>query len=166
MNRATCYFYTHNVVAMCVLLFSALAVPTLHARSVAMTLMATLVGNSLYIEGSTDLPDKTIIEWEVFDEKSLNGSPGPDVWAEEGRTVVTHGKYSAVVHLNKWPCANLTVWSAFQPVAFGTPQPKLIDELFGECGELLEGKNVSVVGSFRNMRRVALARRVWWNPTR
>lgn len=132
----------------------------LPARTVWLTVHATLEGRSLHIEGNADLPDHTLIEWELRHER-LNDRGGIPVHllAAEGHTAVVNGRYQADVDLSRWPNGSIEVWVAFQPVSFGTPQPAHVTRLYGARGENLSGNNVKVVGAV-HMRRIEMQEHV------
>jgi hypothetical protein len=145
------------------------AVSLLSARTVALTLSPRLAGRTLWIEGTTDLPDRTMLDWELRHTQryELMKTVPFELMTNEGRVMVRNGRYSTAVRLADWPEGDIEVWVGFQPVAYGGPQPAFITRVFGENGERLEGDNIETNGQFRNMFRAWTATYVWIsNPPR
>lgn len=142
------------------LLFTAVvcAVP-LSARTVTLTSAPRLVGRTIYIEGTTDLPDQTVIEWELRHELLFQRRDIPmNRMVTEGHTVVHGHRYMVAVDVSAWPTGSVEVWVAFQPRSYGTPQPRFVSQLYGSSGEWIEGENVSVHPA--HMKRVELTQHV------
>jgi|SRR5581483_9006260 len=138
--------------ALCI---AAVLAGTLVARHVSLTSSSRVVGRTLFIEGTTDLPDSTVIEWELRHE-SLNTRRDIPIsrMATEGHTVVRGHRYRVAVDLSSWPAGQVEVWVAFQPLSYGTRQPAFVSQLFGRNGEWIEGDHVSIHPA--HMRRVEL----------
>jgi hypothetical protein len=117
------------------------------------------VGRTLIIEGITDLPDQTVIEWELRHEGFNKRQDIPiSRLASEGHAVVHHHHYSAAINLSQWPSGEVEVWVAFQPLSYGTRQPAWINQLYGKDGERIEGANVTIHPA--HMRRVEVIEHV------
>jgi hypothetical protein len=128
---------------------------SLAARHVTLTTSARVVGRTLYIQGTTDLPDSAVIEWELRHESMNTRRDIPlSRMATEGHTVVRNRHYSISVDLSAWPSGQVEVWVAFQPLSYGTRQPACVNQLYGRNGERIEGDNVSIHPA--QMRRVEL----------
>lgn len=112
---------------------------------------ASLAGRLLTIEGTTDLPDETIISWDVWHELADPNLPASDPrWEVGGEATVSSSRFQAVTDLAGWPPGSITVWTAFEP---GRDQPAGVRATFGDNGERLEGMGVyDDSGSYR--RRV------------
>ena len=118
-----------------------------------------MVGRTILIEGTTDLPDQTVIEWELRHEFLFKRRDIPICrMADEGHTVVRNHRYCVSVDLSGWPAGQVEVWVAFQPLSYGTRQPAHISQVFGTNGERIEGENVSMNPA--HMRRVELIEHV------
>ncbi len=119
--------------------------------TVELTLNAHLNGDTLNIEGSTDLPDGAVIIYEISLMPPASGPIRELILTNRGATV-SGGKYAATEDIAKWPEGDFRVYIAFQP-AFGD-QPAAIIERFGETGQHLEGFNV--VGFGQGIKSVEL----------
>lgn len=118
-----------------------------------------MVGHRLVIEGTTDLPDSTIIEWELRHESLFKRHDIPiSRMVTEGHTVVRGHRYYVTIDLSNWPAGKVEVWVAFQPLSYGTRQPAFVTRLYGLNGEWIEGSNVSIHPA--HMRRVELTEHV------
>jgi hypothetical protein len=104
---------------------------------VDLTLNTELNDDVLDFQGETNLPDGTLIAYEVWHEEDF------DQFAE-GNIEVEDGNYKEEVSVSDWPDGEIIVWVSFQTV-LGTSvqQPDEIIEVFGEMGENIEGDNVS-----------------------
>lgn len=130
-------------------------------RTVQLSVEARLDGRILHVDGDTDLPDLSRIEWELrHSELSTASVSDVDNMAAEGHVFVKDHQFHADIDLTAWPGGAVEVWVAFQPVAFGTPQPAIVSRVFGEQGEHLEGANVSSAGRGNDLRRVVLIRKI------
>ncbi|MEK4303567.1 hypothetical protein [Oceanobacillus sp. FSL K6-0251] len=98
---------------------------------------AEIDGNSIVIEGETNLPDDTLIAYEVTHEEDFE-------YFVDGEMKVSDGIYTEEIDVNDWPEGELRVWTSFQTI-LGTSveQPEEIIEVFGESGENIEGDNVT-----------------------
>jgi hypothetical protein len=125
------------------------------ARNVVLTSTSKVVGRTLFIEGSTDLPDSAVIEWELRHESLFKRRDIPiSRMAHEGHTVVRGHRYYVSIDLSNWPSGEVEVWVAFQPLSYGTRQPASVNRLYGLNGEWIEGAHVSIHPA--HMRRVEL----------
>jgi hypothetical protein len=142
----------HIAPFMCV---AAVFAGSLAARHLVLTSSSRVVGRTLVIEGTTDLPDSAVIEWELRHESLFTRHDIPiSRMATEGHTTV-HGRHYAVsIDLSSWPSGQVEVWVAFQPPSYGTRQPACVNRLYGHSGEWLDGENVSIHPA--HMRRVEL----------
>jgi hypothetical protein len=141
------------------LLLVCLWVAAASAKTVDLTLAPRVVGNTIYIEGTTDLPDGAIIEWELRHEHVWERRDIPiEHMSGEGHTVVRGHRYYAAVNLSNWPSGSIEVWVAFQPRSYGTRQPAYINGIFGINGEGMDGANVTYHPA--QMRRVELIKNV------
>lgn len=131
----------------------------LAARTVELTLSPHLSGHTILIEGATDLPDQTVIEWELRHEHMNTRRDIPlHKMCNEGHVVVHDHHYHIEVSLAGWPSGSIEVWVAFQPLSYGTRQPARINWLYGRSGENIEGENVSIHPA--HMRRVEVIEHV------
>jgi hypothetical protein len=138
---------------------AALCAGPLVARHVVLTSVPRVVGHTLFIEGSTDLPDATVIEWELRHESLFKRHDIPiSRMVTEGHTVVRGRRYYVSIDLRDWPSGQVEVWVAFQPLSYGTRQPAFVNRLYGTNGEWIEGSNVSIHPA--HMRRVELIEHV------
>jgi len=102
--------------------------------------MATPNGDTLEITGETDLPDNTLITYEVYHETFLPVA-NTDM-TRKGITTVQKNKFSAITHLTNWSAGTIVVTVAFTPGLTEKKQPAEIIKKFGARGELLAGENV------------------------
>ena len=131
----------------------------LTARTVQLTLAPRLEGRTIVIEGTTDLPDNAVIEWELRHEQLFQRHDVPvSRMASEGHAVVHDHHYRATLDLGGWPSGKIEVWVAFQPLSYGTRQPAHINWLYGRDGERIDGENVTIHPA--HMRRVELIEHV------
>jgi hypothetical protein len=141
------------------LFMAAVCAHSLAARTVVLTNTPRVVGRTIIIEGTTDLPDSAIIEWELRHEQLFKRHDIPiSRMATEGHAVVRGHKYVVAVDLSSWPTGQVEVWVAFQPASYGTRQPAFVNRLFGSSGQWIEGSNVSIHPA--QMRRVELIEHV------
>ena len=132
---------------------------SLAARNVILTSSPRVVGHTLIIEGTTNLPDSAVIEWELRHESLFKRHDIPiSRMATEGHTAVRGGRYTVAVDLSAWPSGQVEVWVAFQPLSYGTRQPEFVNRLYGRNGEWIEGEHVSIHPA--HMRRVELSEHV------
>ena len=142
----------HFAPLLCV---AAICVNSLAARTVKLTNTPRVVGRTVYIEGTTDLPDSAIIEWELRHEQLFKRHDIPiSRMATEGHAVVRGHRYIVAVDLSAWPSGQVEGWVAFQPLSYGTRQPAFVNRLFGTDGQWIEGANVSIHPA--RMRRIEL----------
>ena len=137
------------------LCLAAICASSLAAKTVILTNTPRVVGRTIIIEGTTDLPDSAIIEWELRHEQLFKRRDIPvSRMATEGHAVVRDHRYVVAVDLSAWPSGEIEVWVAFQPLSYGTRQPACVNRLFGTNGQWMEGPNVSIHPA--QMRRVEL----------
>jgi hypothetical protein len=104
---------------------------------VHLTLNPYLQNNLLMIEGITDLPDRTLLMYEVSEVTT-------DPMVVNGTMPVLDGRYARQVDLTGWHADAIFVWVAFQTILSGHEgQPEEVIERFGEMGEFLYGDNVT-----------------------
>jgi hypothetical protein len=110
-------------------------------------------GSQLTIEGNTDLPDGSVISYEVQHEQFATRTdlPSEKLFAD-GETMVASGYYSSDIDLAGWPAGKVDVRVAFQTVLGTTrQQPPEVISRFGKLGERLEGPNVTTKGSIKRV---------------
>src|SRR6266571_2208218 len=92
---------------------------SLAARHLALTSSSRVVGRTLFIEGTTDLPDSAVIEWELRHESLFKRRDIPiSRMATEGHTVVRDHRFVVAVDVSAWPTGDVEVWVAFQPLSY------------------------------------------------
>lgn len=107
------------------------------STNVEMKSDAKINGNSIVIEGKTNLPNDTLIAYEVTHEEDFE-------YFTDGVMKVEDGTYAEEVDINEWPNGEIKVWTSFQTIlGTSTEQPKEIIEVFGEAGENIKGDNVT-----------------------
>lgn len=106
-------------------------------RSVFLTMSAYLDGQTLSIQGETDLPDGALIAYEYTHERLLLET---ETYWGDGSATVQGGRYAVQADLSGWPPGEVEVWASFWTIG----QPAEIVATFGELGEKLVGENVSV----------------------
>src|SRR5215467_3602942 len=83
---------------------------SLAARNVILTSSPRVVGHTLIIEGTTNLPDSAVIEWELRHESLFKRHDIPiSRMATEGHTAVRGGRYTVAVDLSAWPSGQVEV---------------------------------------------------------
>ena len=114
----------------------------------------TLRGTTLFIIGSTDLPNGTLITYEIRHEGAATRTNVPiQKLFKEGMVTVADGGYSATESLKGWPPGKIEVWAAFQTILdTKAKQPPEIISRFGEMGEKLQGNNVTKAGPRSTIR--------------
>lgn len=121
--------------------------------TVALTLDTTVDGSRLTIEGNTDLPDGSVISYEIQHEQFATRTdlPSEKLFAD-GEATVASGYYSSDIDLTGWPAGKVDVRVVFQTVLGTTKQqPPEIISRFGKLGERLEGPNVTRKGSLKRV---------------
>lgn len=113
--------------------------------TVALEMNARLEGNSLLIDGTTDLPDGALLVYEVRHERYGHDPETPlDMIFTEGSLAVAGGNFAATVDLALFDPGELQVWVAFQiKLPRNGEQPSDIRARFGDRGERLSGPNVT-----------------------
>jgi len=121
--------------------------------TVALTLDPRLQGNTLFIAGTTDLPEGALISYEVRHEGlSRRTDVALEKMFAEGDAKVSKGTFTTRVDLTGWPTGRVEVWSAFQTILGGSSkQPPDVIARFGEQGELLQGSNVTTTGAMKRI---------------
>ena len=96
----------------------------------------------LWVEGETDLPDGSYVNYRVTHDLARTSSP--DAWpatnlVESGRSTIRDGTYWARVNTLNWPAGTVRVLVQFP----FPPQPPEVVARYGEFGEHLTGDNVT-----------------------
>lgn len=121
---------------------------------VQLTLNPTLQNNLLMVEGNTDLPDRTLLMYEVSEVSAV-----PKV--ASGTMPVLDGRYARQVNLTGWNADTIVVWVGFQTLLDGSEeQPQEVIERFGELGEFLYGDNVTQVNGLKRVEISQSVRRL------
>jgi hypothetical protein len=107
-----------------------------------------LEGNSLTIEGTTDLPDGASLIGEVREGNDPFSGTGDEL----PTMVVAGGRFSTTYDAAELPSGPIAIWVAFQPAE--NSQPKAVQELYGAKGEKLSGPNVVEHTPSEGARRV------------
>ena len=112
---------------------------------VHLTLNPYVQNNLLIIEGMTDLPDRTILLYEV---REVSAAPK----VASGAMPVLEGRYARQVDLSGWNADTIVVWVGFQTLLDGNEkQPDEVIERFGEMGEFLYGDNVTEANGLKRV---------------
>jgi hypothetical protein len=120
---------------------------------VALAITPSVSGRTLTIDGRTDLPDRTIISYEVWHglrDRQLfpdKYAPTPSAESDQGTTpqilagsmAVSDGRFEGVVGLTDWPAGEVFVTAYFEP---DPEQPADVRARFGDHNEHLGGPNV------------------------
>lgn len=115
------------------------------AQFVELRLNPRILGNLLFIEGQTNLPNRALL---VYEASEVSANPK----VETGSMPVLDGKYLREVDLSGWQAGTIAVWVGFQTVLDGSErQPEEVIERFGELGEFLYGENVKESGGLRRV---------------
>lgn len=122
------------------------------STSVRLDLEPRLEGRTLVIAGTTDLPDKVILVWEVshLDNERLGF---------EDLVPVHGGQFEHRLDLSDWPTGDIEVWVGFD--LYGDSdyrQPREVVEWFGPNGENLTGPNVDDFDGYRRVDDVVRLR--------
>src|SRR5215831_2999763 len=97
-----------------ILCLAACTLSPLLARNVKLTSAPRVIGRTIVIEGTTDLPDQAVIEWELRHELLFKRRDIPiSRMATEGHTTVHDRRYTVAVDLSAWPDGQVEVWVAF-----------------------------------------------------
>ena len=129
--------------------------PPAWAQFVQLSLFPHLEGNMLVVEGVTDLPNRTLLMYEVT-------QVSPESQVVNGTMPVLDGRYARKINLTGWHAGTIAVWVGFQTrVDNSEEQPEEIIERFGEMGEFLYGENVTEAGG---LKRVQVMKRVEYSP--
>ena len=107
----------------------------------ALTLDIALEENVLLVRGETDLPDGTLLAYDVHHETFL---PVADTTlSRQGLVPVDAGRYATEADVTGWPAGTVVVDVVFRvDLADGT-QPDEVRNRFGEDGARLGGDNVT-----------------------
>lgn len=115
---------------------------------ISLTLSPTLRGDTLVITGSTDLPNGTLIAYEIRHEGEYTPLATVAVPSLNSFSIGT----SATESLKGWPPGKIEVWGAFQTIlGRNAKQPPEVISRFGELGEKLQGNNVTKAGSTKRV---------------
>lgn len=110
-------------------------------ESVALTVQHRSAWRVLWVEGKTDLPNRSYVNYRVTHELArkvpANEWPATNLIAS-GRAAVQDGHYWAKINTLNWPPGQVQILIQF-PLP---PQPSNIVTRYGEFGEKLEGDNV------------------------
>lgn len=109
---------------------------------VDITLNPNIENETLFIEGETNLPDDTLIVYEITHQDNIDYFYSSVT--DNTNAVVENGKYETKYDISDWPSGKIRVYASFTTV-LGTDekQPQKIIDTFGEMGEKMEGENVS-----------------------
>jgi hypothetical protein len=99
-----------------------------------LTLNAETTGETVRVSGTSDLPDGTILQYNVWQDDA------DDVHASFGEATVVSGRYEFKVSTSGWPVRAFRVRVAFSSGDF---QPRAVVDKFGPAGEHLAGPNVT-----------------------
>jgi len=113
-------------------------------ESVALTVEHRSAWRVLWVEGETDLPNRSYVNYRVTHELArtvpTNEWPATNLIAS-GRAAVQDGHYWAKINTLNWPPGQVQILVQF-PLP---PQPSTVVTRYGEFGENLEGDNVIVI---------------------
>ena len=115
---------------------------------------ARMEGNTLTIEGTTDLPDGALLTYEVRHDRLLHDVETPE-WMlfTEGAVEVSDGSFETVVDASDLESGLFEIRVAFgTDLPGGARQPARVVEQFGEQGEYLRGPNVVLDGERRSIQ--------------
>ena len=121
--------------------------PTIPQFSVSLTATGTIEGDTLIIDGTTDLPDNTIVMGLIV---PIVKDPTPWPFSDFGPMTVTAGKFSSRVPVVYYRAGAITVHITFQ--TFAWVQPQEVINQYGAHGEYLAGENVSERGTSTQCR--------------
>lgn len=128
-------------------------------QTVDLTMDSRVEGGSIVVDGTTDLPDGALVDYEITHEAfgTIDDLDDPtwDLFAD-GSVPVTAGTYTITTPVPDWPPGDVTVWVAFQ-VTLASDQPAGVVERYGEMGKKLGGSNVT---ESAGLRRVELEQTV------
>ncbi len=105
---------------------------------------AVMDEGNLLIQVGTDLPDGTLLTYEVRE-----GELGLGDGYANGNMTVADGKGSAQINVSDWGDNKIRVFAAFRPWTDG--QPQSIVDRFEYNGQNLTGSNISESGDFRSI---------------
>jgi len=107
------------------------------AQVVQLILNPQVQNNLLMVEGITDLPNRTLLVYEV---REVSAAPK----VVNGTMPVLDGRFARQVDLTGWNADTIVVGVRFQTLLDGSEkQPDEVIERFGEMGEFLYGDNVT-----------------------
>jgi hypothetical protein len=115
------------------------------AQIVQLTLHPFVQNNLLMVEGTTDLPNRTLLLYEVREVSTV-----PQI--VNGIMPVLDGRYARQVDLTGWHADTIAVWVGFETLLGGNEkQPEEVIERFGEMGEFLYGDNVTEINGLKRV---------------
>lgn len=115
------------------------------AQPVHLTLNPYRQGSLLIVEGTTDLPNRTLLLYEVTE---ISAAPR----TESGTMPVLDGRYARQVDITGWTADTIVVWVGFQTLLHGSEQqPEEVIARFGEMGEFLYGDNVIEIDGLKRV---------------
>jgi hypothetical protein len=125
-------------------------------ETVQLELDAAREGAEVIVQGTTNLPDGTLISFELRHERfgALPGAAG----FEDGAARVRAGRFVQRVSVDDWPRGAIDVWAAFEPTSIHGEQPATVLEQYGRSGERLGGDNVNRRGASRFVEAVQTIR--------
>jgi hypothetical protein len=114
-------------------------------QPVHLTLNPSMQGSLLIVEGKTDLPNRTLLLYEVTE---ISAAPR----TESGTMPVLDGRYARQVDITGWTADTILVWVGFQTLLQGDErQPEEVIARFGEMGEFLSGDNVTEIDGLKRV---------------
>ena len=114
-------------------------------QAVTLTLTLSRDRNVLNIQGTTNLPNRSVLLYQV-------SHVAPDPISTDGNLSVLDGRYATQVDISGWPSGAVEVWVGFQTL-FGNSerQPEEIMQRYGERGEFLYGENVTEASGLKRV---------------
>lgn len=135
------------VVAVIAVLTAGIALPTaflvrwdlpFNQSSASIELTGRLDERVVAVNGTTDLPDGSVVEvrfWHERNDEVSSGRTGP--YQRLQRVEVGAGAFNLEQDLTEWPEGVVTVWAEFR--VYRAMQPTAVTDRFGERGERLGG---------------------------
>jgi len=114
----------------------------------SLTVDPVVDGTALVVRGTSDLPDGTILLYEVRHERLEHDPETPiQMLLVEGSMTVDQGAFEAVVDLSNFEPGDVDVWVALEmQLSGGATQPRETVRRFGSDGARMEGGNVVDLG--------------------
>jgi len=118
---------------------------------VQLTLEAEVLGDTLLVHGTTNLPDGSLLSYEIHQVED------PQLrWHAEGHAQVAFGAFSERIDIGDWPGGDVEVFLSFPSALGGVEQPEEAVERFGERGERLTGSNVVEYDDGNRIEKIAV----------